>query len=163
MAANITLTTPTSTLPSCTLRPQEPLLPWVSDAILAVILPTIVYAVAGAFFQLLDSYELFSNHRIHPSEDELKRNHVTKRECLMVVLRYHAMQIAIGLALNYGAEPPMVGDEACKIRETAMMIRNYRNIIPYVLTILGIDARQLSIATAGTSSKLAQVIGGSIA
>ncbi|KAL8869315.1 MAG: hypothetical protein Q9174_004361 [Haloplaca sp. 1 TL-2023] len=163
MAANITTTTPGLTPPACTLRPQEPLLPWVSDAVLAVILPTIVYAVAGAFFQLLDSYELFSNHRIHPSEDELKRNHVTKWECLMVVVRYHTMQIIIGLALNYGTAPPMVGNEACKIHDAALLLRNYRNIIPYALTVLGIDARQLSIATAGTSSKLAQVIGGSIA
>ncbi|KAL8902069.1 MAG: hypothetical protein Q9207_004894 [Kuettlingeria erythrocarpa] len=146
--------------PTCLLTPQEPILPWISDNVLAIVLPTIVYAVVGAFFHILDTYQLFGSYRIHPSEDELKRNHLTRWECLRGVTRYHLMQISIGLALNYGAEPPMVGDEACKIYDAASMVRNARNIIPTLLNTLGINAKQLSHATKGASTTLAGIIGG---
>ncbi|KAL9600224.1 MAG: hypothetical protein Q9179_003290 [Wetmoreana sp. 5 TL-2023] len=159
MAANFT-TSPTSPSPACALHPQEPLLPWVSDNVLAIVLPTVVYAISGAFFHLLDTYELFGGYRIHPSEDELKRNHVTRWECFKAVVRYHVMQISIGLLLNYGNGPMMVGDEHCKIQEAASTIRSLRNLIPMALATLGINPKQLSIATAGTSTTLAQVIGG---
>ncbi|KAL8921722.1 MAG: hypothetical protein Q9172_003871 [Xanthocarpia lactea] len=161
MASNTTTGFSTSSTPTCALSPQASLLPWISDNVLAIILPTIVYAVAGAFFHLLDSYEIFSNHRIHPSDEELKRNHVTRWECFQAVLRYHFMQISIGLLLNYGNGPALVGDEACKIHDTAFAIRNVRNVVPIFLNTLGIDAKQLGIATLGTSTKFAQSVGGS--
>ncbi|KAI4277630.1 MAG: hypothetical protein L6R38_005413 [Xanthoria sp. 2 TBL-2021] len=131
------------------------------DNVLAIILPTIVYTVAGAFFHILDTYGLFSNHRIHPSEEELKRNHVTKWECLKSVVRYHIMQISIGLILDHGNGPAMIGDEACKPHSIALTIRNLRNIIPMLLTILGIDAKQLSLLTSSTSPTFAQFLAGS--
>ncbi|KAL8879022.1 MAG: hypothetical protein Q9198_003288 [Flavoplaca austrocitrina] len=161
MASNNTAGFRTSPSPTCTLLPQEPLLSGISDTVLAIVLPTIVYAVAGAFFHILDTYNLFSNHRIHPSEEELKRNHVTKWECLKVVVRYHIMQISIGLILNYGNEPAMIGDEACKTYDTALAIRSLRNIVPVLLATLGIDAKQLSQATSSTSPAFAQIIAGS--
>ncbi|KAL8909538.1 MAG: hypothetical protein Q9171_005017 [Xanthocarpia ochracea] len=160
MASNTTIFS-TSSTPICALSSQQSLLPWVSDNVLAIILPTTVYAVAGAFFHLLDSYRIFSNHRIHPSDEELKRNHVTRWECFQAVVRYHLMQISIGLLLNYGNGPALVGDEACKIHDTASAIRNVRNVVPMFLNALGIDAKQLSIATLGTSTKFAQFVSGS--
>ncbi|KAL8735108.1 MAG: hypothetical protein Q9166_000984 [cf. Caloplaca sp. 2 TL-2023] len=160
MAPNTTIIPPTSPSPSCTLLPQEPLLPWISDDVLAIILPTIVYAIAGAFFHLLDTYELFGNHKIHPTEDELKRNHVTRWECFKAVLRYHLMQISIGLLLNYGNGPTMLGDEACKIHKAAIAIQSLRNVVPMALTSIGINAKLLSIATQGTSTRLAHFIAG---
>ncbi|KAL9601432.1 MAG: hypothetical protein Q9219_002498 [cf. Caloplaca sp. 3 TL-2023] len=161
MAANTTTASlGASPSPVCLLTPQEPLLPFISDNVLAVILPTIVYAVASGFFHIFDVYGLFSRYRIHPSEDELKRNHVTRWQCFKVVVRYHVMQIAIGLFLSYGSGPMMVGDEACKIHDAAVFWRSTRNLIPMLLNTLGIDARKLSQATQGTSSTLASVIGG---
>ncbi|KAL9632287.1 MAG: hypothetical protein Q9204_003853 [Flavoplaca sp. TL-2023a] len=161
MASNNAAGFRTSPSPTCILLPQEPLLPGISDNVLAIVLPTIVYAVAGAFFHILDSYDLFPNHRIHPSEEELKRNHVTKWECLKVVVRYHIMQISIGLLLNYGNGPAMIGDEACKTYNTALAIRSLRNIVPILLATLGIDAKHLSLATSSISPAFAQIIAGS--
>ncbi|KAL8959297.1 MAG: hypothetical protein Q9193_003820, partial [Seirophora villosa] len=136
------------------------LLVTILDNVLAIVLPTIVYAVAGGFFHLLDTYELFGNYRIHPTEDELKRNRITRWECLKGVVRYHVIQISIGLLLNHGASPPMVGDEACRIHDAANMIHNARRIIPAILNTIGIDAKQLSHAAQGTSPTLASIIGG---
>ncbi|KAK3172879.1 hypothetical protein OEA41_006204 [Lepraria neglecta] len=162
MASNATAIFATPPTPSCKLVPQVPLLPFLSDNILATILPTIVYAIAAAFFHLLDTYNLFSYWRIHPSEDELKRNHVTRWQCLQTVIRYHVMQISIGLLLNYvgGNEPTMVGDESCRIQRAAGVISHARNLIPMTLAIVGIDAKKLGVAMKGTSAGLAQVLAG---
>ncbi len=160
MAANSTTTFPTPSTPSCTLVPQTPLLPWISDNVLAIILPTIVYAIAGGFFHLLDVHELFTKHRIHPSEDELKRNHVTKWQCLQTVIRYHVIQISIGLLLNIGSGPTMVGNESCQIQQVAGVISHARNLVPMALGVLGIDAKRLAVATKGTSAGLAQLLAG---
>ena len=160
MSPNMNSSFPIPPMPSCTLVPQAPLISSLSDNVLAVILPTIVYAIGGGFFHLLDTYNLFHDYRIHPSEEELKRNHVTKWQCLKTVVRYHIIQISIGLALSYGNGPTMVGDESCRVHHAAGMIRRARNIFPLVLSTLGIDAKRLASATESTSAGLAQVLAG---
>ena len=160
MAPNTTSTSTSITTPSCSLIPQAPLIHGISDNVLAIILPTIVYAVAGGFFHLLDVYKLFSRYRIHPSEDELKRNRVTRWQVLQVVVRYHVMQISIGLILNMGNGPPMVGDESCKVNRVASVISHTRGLIPMALAAIGVDAKGLANAIKGTSGGLAQVVAG---
>ena len=160
MAPNTTSTFASVATPSCTLVPQAPLIEGISDNVLSIVLPTIVYAVAGGFFHLLDVYNLFSKHRIHPSEDELKRNRVTKWQVLQAVVRYHIMQISIGLILNIGNGPPMVGDESCNINRIASVISRARNFVPMALAAIGIDAKGLANAIKGTSVGLAQVLAG---
>lgn len=160
MISNSTKDFHSSPAPLCILSAQPPLIPGIPDHVLAVVLPTIVYAVAGAFFHLLDTYGLFSSYRIHPSEAELKRNHVTKWQCLQGVVRYHVMQISIGLLLGYADGPPMVTDVACQIHRAATVISHARNVIPIALGLMGIDAKRIGIATEGMSGRLARVIGG---
>ena len=160
MQTNKTIPFPTPQSQSCTLVPQPSLIPGLSDNVLAIILPTIVYAIAGGFFHLLDIYDLFHDYRIHPSQDELKRNHVTKWQCLQTVVRYHVIQISIGLALNYGSGPTMVGCESYQVHRAAGMIRRARHLIPSALNAMGIDASRLAIATESTSAGLAQVLAG---
>ena len=160
MLYNATTSLPILPAPSCTLVPQAPLIPGLSDNVLAVILPTIVYAIAGGFFHLLDIYNLFNDYRIHPSDDDLKRNHVTKSQCLQNVVRYHVIQVSIGLALNYGNGPTMIGDEICKIHRAAKLLRRARNLIPLALNTIGIDASRLAVATASVSTGLSQVLAG---
>ena len=160
MHTNKTTPFPTPPSPSCTLVPQASLIPALSDNVLAILLPTIVYAIVGGFFHLLDIYNLFHDYRIHPSEDVLKRNHVTKWQCLRTVMRYHIIQISIGLALNYGTGPAMVGCESYQVHRAAGMIRRARHIIPSALNAMGIDANRLALATESTSAGLAQVLAG---
>ena len=160
MQTNKTASFPTPPFPSCTLVPQASLIPGLSDNVLAIILPTIVYAIAGGFFHLLDIYNLFDDYRIHPLEDEHKRNHVTKWQCLQNVVRYHIIQISIGLALNYGTGPTMVGCESYQVHRAAGMIRRATHIIPSALNAMGIDANRLAIATESRSEGLAQILAG---
>lgn len=160
MALNKTSTFASIATPSCTLVPQAPLIHGISDNVLAIVLPTIVYVIAGGFFHLLDVYNLFSQYRIHPSEDELKRNRVTKWQVLQAVVRYHVMQISIGLLLNMGNGPPMVGDKSCSINRIASVISHARNFIPMALTAIGVNPKGLANAIEGTSEGLAQVLAG---
>ena len=160
MVSNTTSTFASIATPSCTLVPQAPLIDGISDNVLAIVLPTIVYAVAGGVFHLLDVYNLFSQYRIHPSEDDLKRNRVTKWQVLQAVVRYHVMQISIGLLLNMGNEPPMVGNESCNINRIASVISLARNFVPMTLAAIGIDAKGLANALEGTSVALAQMLAG---
>ncbi len=155
MASYTTEAHPSPPSPSCTLVPQAQLLTYISDNTLAVILPTICYAVAGGFFHLLDVYEVFSNYRIHPSEDELKRNRVTKWQVLSKVTQYHVIQISLGLFLNRGSGPTMVGDEICQIHKVARLIKHTRVILPMILGILGIDAKRLAFVIQDTDARLA--------
>ena len=160
MAYNTTNTSGATSAPSCTLVPQTPLVDGISDNVLAILLPTIVYAFAGGFFHLLDVYNCFSQYRIHPTEDELKRNRATKWQVLQSVIRYHFMQISIGLLLNTGNKPTMVGDESCRIHHMAGMISHARKFIPMALATIGVDAEGLANAMKGTSAGLAQVLAG---
>lgn len=145
---------------SCTLRPQPSLLPFISDGHLSIVLPTVIYVISSAFFHLLDDYNLLNSYRIHPSEDVLKRNHVTRWQCLKQVAGYHVMQITIGLALSWGEGPTMVESEACGISSWAGRMRQTSNLLPMLLNVLGIDAKGLAGAVRGTSEGLAQVLTG---
>ncbi|KAL9123884.1 MAG: hypothetical protein Q9217_006731 [Psora testacea] len=147
---------------SCSLHPQPPLLPFISDEHLSIVLPTVVYIISSAFFHFLDAYNFLSSYRIHPSEDVLKRNHVTRWQCLKQVAGYHAMQITIGLALSWGEGPTMIESEACGIYNWAGRIRRLRNLVSMLLNILGIDAKGLAGAVRGISEGLAQVFTGDL-
>ena len=149
-----------SSSPSCTLVPQPPLIPGISDAVLSTFLPTVVYIIACGFFYWLDTQELFTQYRIHPTEEDLKRNHVSRLQCLQGVARYHLMQISIGLLLGYGAGPEMVGNKSCNVHRWAVRIRHARRLIPWVLAAIGIDAKGLAVATSGKSAALAQFLAG---
>ena len=158
MSSNSSTYLPITPAPACTLVPQASLISGIPDNVLAIRLPTIVYAVAGSFFHFFDTYQLFSSHRIHHSEDGLKRNRVTKWQCLQGVLRYHGMQTATGLLLSYGGSPVLVGDETCQIHLAASVTSRFQKLVPIALGILGIDAKRLRIATKDTSTWLAQTI-----
>ena len=147
--------------PTCSLAPQPPLIPGISDSTLATIGPTIVYAVSSGFFYWLGERDLLSQYRIHPSQEEQQRNHVSRYECLRGVVRYHIMSISIGLLLSYGGEPDMIGNERCDVYKWATRIRSARKIIPLMLGLLSIDAKRLAIATHLKSPRLAHLVAGS--
>ncbi|KAL9118476.1 MAG: hypothetical protein Q9187_004976, partial [Circinaria calcarea] len=149
-----------SSTPSCTPIPQPALISGISDAVLATVLPTVVYIVACGFFYWLDRQQLFTQYRIHPTEEDLKRNHVSRLECFQGVARYHLMQISIGLLLSYGAGPEMVANKSCDVHRWAGRVRHARTLVPWILASVGIDAKGLAFATSSKSATLAQFLAG---
>lgn len=149
-----------SSTPSCTLVPQPPLIPGISDAILSTFLPTVVYVIACTFFYWLDRQELFTQYRIHPTEEDLKRNHVSRFQCFQGVTRYHLMQISIGLLLSYGSGPDLIGNKSCDVYRWAVRVRHARRLIPWILGAVGVDAKGLALVTSSKSEGLAQFLAG---
>ena len=147
--------------PICTLTPRPALIPGVSDQVLGIILPTLVYIVASGFFYWLGEQDLLNQYRIHPSQEDLKRNHVSRPQCLRAVVRYHVMQIATGLLLSYGEGPELTGNHSCDVYRWAIRVRQAQRAIPWALALMGVDAKGLALAAYSKSAGLAQLFAGS--
>lgn len=132
--------------PSCVFASRPSLVSGVSDHVLGTFLPTLVYIVANAVFHVISKLDLLSRYRIHPTNDELRRNHVSRSRCLRGVIRYHIMQIALGLLLICGSETEKVGNHQCGVDEWAVTISRIRGVMSGILALAGIDACRLSLA-----------------
>lgn len=93
-----------------TVRPD--LLPFVSDAMLALVLPIIAYWTFSGFFALLDSVSYFDKFRLHTPEELTKRNRCTKTEVVRAVLIEHFLQTVAGIILMKVEGPQYTGHEA---------------------------------------------------
>lgn len=129
--------------PACTLYPRSSIIPGISDDTFGVILPTLVYIVGSVVFYFIDKLELFSDYRIHPPKEDLYRNRVSRLGCLLVVIRYHVMQIAVGLLLAWNNEPELVEIGGCEIYRWMGRVRKCLVVVPWTLTLLGLDIQGL--------------------
>ncbi|KAI9642956.1 Sphingolipid C4-hydroxylase sur2 [Ciborinia camelliae] len=129
--------------PSCTLHPRSSILPGIPDHTLGVVLPTLVYIAGSVVFYIFNELELFSNYRIHPFKDDLHRNRVSRLGCLLNVIRYHVMQIGIGLLLTYNNKPELVEMGGCEMYQWARRVRKCFMVVPWTLTLLGLDTQGL--------------------
>lgn len=141
--SNFTGTSTLSSAPSCALYPRSPMLSGISDHTLGVILPTLVYIIGSVVFYIVNELELFSSYRIHPPKEELHRNRVSKLDCLLVVIRYHVIQIAIGILLTYNNGPELVQIGECETYQWVRRVRKCLTVIPWALTLLGLDTQGL--------------------
>lgn len=94
-----------------TLTKKPDLISGIPDGITALIAPIVVYWSYSMFFHVIDVYELAEKYRIHPSEDELKRNKVTLHEVVRDVILQHIIQTIVGLVVFYFDPTPMTGYE----------------------------------------------------
>lgn len=143
--SNLTDSSSFSSSPSCVLYPRSPLLPGIPDHTLGVVLPTLVYIVGSIVFFIFNELEWFSSYRIHPFKDDLYRNRVSRFGCLLNVIRYHIIQIGIGLLLTRNNEPELVGMGACEIFSWAQRVRKCFMAVPLALKLLGLDTQGLAL------------------
>ena len=101
--ANVTL--PTPQLPAYSLRPVPPLLPWLSDFHLSLVLPVAAYWLMSLIFWYISVRDLFRQYRIHTPAEFKQRNRVSAREVLRSVLIQQAVQTALGLLIGYLTSP----------------------------------------------------------
>lgn len=158
--SNFTDTSTFSPAPSCALHPRSPLLSGMSDHTLGVILPTLVYIIGSVVFYIVNELELFSSYRIHPPKEELHRNRVSKLGCLLVVIRYHVIQIVIGILLTYNNEPELVEIGGCETYQWVRRVRKCLTVIPWALTLLGLDTQGL-ISKFGKTPLLSHILANS--
>jgi sphinganine C4-monooxygenase len=140
--ANITYELPP--LPDYTLTPQPPVLPWISDAHLALALPVIGYWAVSGFFHFIDVYDLFPQYRLHTPAEVLKRNPATRWEVFRDVIIQHIIQTIFGLLMNYFDEEAMIGKDDYNVAWYAQKIRLAQRGIPIILGAVGVNAAALS-------------------
>ncbi|KAL6946670.1 hypothetical protein ACO0RG_000830 [Hanseniaspora osmophila] len=83
----------------------------IPDGIFALIAPVVAYWTFSLFFHIIDTYEVFEQYRIHPSEEVLKRNKAGRIEVLCEVLFQHLIQSVVGYVFYYFDKPVLTGYE----------------------------------------------------
>ena len=131
-------------LPSYSLMPVPPLLPWISDFHLSLLLPVAAYWIMSLIFWFIDNKDLFSQYRLHTPEEFKQRNLVSAIEVLRSVLVQQAIQTGLGLLIGYLSDAgDFYGREAYDITVWAGRIHQAREVVPWILAPIGIDARTL--------------------
>ncbi|KAL8725015.1 MAG: hypothetical protein Q9181_006573 [Wetmoreana brouardii] len=131
-------------LPSYTLEPVPRLVPWISDFHLSLVLPVAAYWFMSFVFWYIDRRDWFSQYRIHTPEEFKQRNRVTVGEVLRSVLFQQAIQTALGLAIGYLMDAgDFRGREEYDVAVWAGRVHRARDVVPWILAVLGIDAKTL--------------------
>ena len=131
-------------LPSYTLKPVPRLVPWLSDFHLSLVLPVLAYWLMSLIFHLISTHNLFSKYRLHTPQEFKTRNRVTVGEVLRSIILQQAIQTALGLWLGYVLEAgDYYGKEEYDIAVWARRMHQVGDAIPYILAVVGIDARTL--------------------
>ncbi|KAL8735107.1 MAG: hypothetical protein Q9166_000983 [cf. Caloplaca sp. 2 TL-2023] len=133
-------------LPSYTLKPVPRLVPWLSDFHLSLLLPVTAYWFMSLIFWYIDKKDWFSQYRLHTPEEFKQRNRVTVGQVLRSILLQQAVQTTLGLVLGYVTDAgDLHGREEYDIVIWAGRIHRARDAVPWMLALLGIDAKTLGI------------------
>lgn len=124
--------------------PVPPLLPFISDAYLLLILPTIAYWAYGLLFYWIDQNGYLARYRLHTPAELLKRNRVPMSTVVYSILFYQLITTALGLWLMRNAAPDFGGREEDDIARWILRIREIGN---------GLDILQIALAKMTGASK----------
>lgn len=160
MAANDTLVTDLPPLPSYTLKPVTPLLPFIDDFYISLIAPIAAYWVMSLYFHLLDVYDLLPQYRLHTPAEILKRNHVSRYEVARDVILQQVIQTIVGATLGLTEAEPMAGKEDYDVAVWATRIRIAQRFLPTLLGALGLNATLMSKNVMGSYPMLAGALAG---
>jgi sphinganine C4-monooxygenase len=144
MAANSSTLHALPPLPEYTLTPLPPLLSFVSDKILVLIVPVVAYWTFSLFFHFIDENDLFAKYRLHTPAEMLKRNRVSVRDVVREVVIQHIIQTLTGWAAGFLDPDDMYGKEDYDVAVWATRIRLAQRVLPGVLSVLGFNAAGLA-------------------
>ncbi|KAL5426329.1 hypothetical protein PMIN04_002022 [Paraphaeosphaeria minitans] len=151
---------PLPPLPEYTLRPQPPLLSWISDEALAAALPVVAYWAVSLIYHLIDVYDLLNKYRLHTPAEVLKRNHVTRYEVFRDVIIQQIIQTFAALALSWYDEVAHIGKTDYDIAWYAQKLRLAQRAVPVVLSGVGLNSAALATKVAASQPDLAGVLRG---
>jgi sphinganine C4-monooxygenase len=167
MAANITVP-PSNTsamydlppLPSYTLSPIQPLISFIPDFYLTLILPIAAYWIVSLFFHYIDVYEIWPQYRLHTPAEILNRNHVSRYEVARDVIIQQIIQTFVGAVLGLTEPEEMMGKEDYDIARWAQRLRIAQRALPQLLGLLGLNAAAISKNVSGNHPMIAAVLAG---
>jgi len=131
---------PLPPLPTYTLTPLQPLLSWIPDLYLALVLPVAAYWITSFIFHIIDEYDLFPQYRLHTPVEVLKRNHVSRWDVFRDVIIQQVVQTVVGLAITIIEPEATIGQDDYNVATWAQRIRIAQRAIPTVLAFTGLDA-----------------------
>lgn len=127
-------------LPTYTQTPLPPLLPFISDKYLLLVLPVVVYWAYGLLFHWFNHKGLFPQYRIHTPAEFEQRNKVSTAEVVHNVATQQLLNLAFGIALM-SPEAEMRASEEYDIAVWATRLRGIQQIVAKLLAVAGIDAK----------------------
>ena len=129
-----------------TIKPLPPLLPFISDAHLLLLLPIVAYWAYGLLFYWIDQYDYLPQYRLHTPAEFLKRNRVPVSEVVTYVLKYQLLTTVIGVLLSGDADT--FGMEEYHVALWASRVNALGSLVPTaVLAYLGVSTELPSLST----------------
>jgi sphinganine C4-monooxygenase len=147
-------------LPSYTLEPVPPLIPFLSDFYLSLVLPIAAYWIVSLFFHYIDVHDVWPQYRLHTPAEILKRNHVSRYEVARDVIIQQIIQTIVGTIISLSEPEELVGKEDYDIALWARRIRIAQKALPQLLGILGLNAATISKNVAGSHPLIAGALAG---
>ncbi|KAJ5220578.1 uncharacterized protein N7469_009465 [Penicillium citrinum] len=146
-----------------TLSVRQPVLPPISDSLLALILPIVAYWALSGVYHFLDVNDYFAEYRLHTPAELSKRNRVTRWEVVRDVVLQQIIQTIAGYSVAYFDPIEMTGMDDYNVAVWAQRVRIAQRAIPTILTVLGVDAAGLanSVSKNGHSILAGALAGGS--
>lgn len=100
------------------------------DSTASVVVPVVTYWVVSAFYEAADYFDWFPAYRTFPSDEEKKRNTVSRWQTLRSVLTIHAVQTAFGFASIWMLPKPDVAPVWGGIGSVAYFGLGVKNYVP---------------------------------
>ncbi|CAG8950693.1 hypothetical protein HYFRA_00002903 [Hymenoscyphus fraxineus] len=147
-------------LPAYTLRPVEPLVSFIPDFYLSLILPIAAYWVLSMFFHVIDVYDIWPQYRLHTPAEILKRNHVSRYEVARDVIIQQVIQTATASLLALTEDPDMAGKQDYDVAQWATRLRIAQRALPKLLGWMGLNAAAISKNVSGSHPMIAGVLAG---
>lgn len=133
------------------LRPVLPLLPFLSDFHLALLLPIVVYWLTAFTFEWIDGRGYFLQYKLHTPAEELTQNPVSRYACVRRVIMNQVIQVLLGIAFGSITPPDLTGREAYDVAVWATRVRKGRAFGLSLLSITGVDARSFAVKVSDSS------------
>ncbi|TVY71474.1 Sphingolipid C4-hydroxylase [Lachnellula suecica] len=147
-------------LPSYTPSPVQPLVSFIPDFYLSLILPIAAYWLLSMFFHCIDSYDVWPQYRLHTPAEILKRNHVSRYEVARDVIIQQIIQTVVGAVLGFTEPEEVTGREDYDVARWATRLRIAQRALPKLLGLLGLNAAAISKNFSGSHPMLAGALAG---
>lgn len=158
--SNLSIASGFPPLPSYTLSPVKPIISFIPDFYLTLVVPVVVYWVFSLFFHFIDTYDIWPQYRIHTPEEILKRNRVSRYDVARDVIIQQIIQTIVAAILNILDPEQTTGREEYDIACWATRLRLAQRMLPQLLAFLGLNAASISKNVSHTYPNLAGVLAG---
>jgi sphinganine C4-monooxygenase len=147
-------------LPTYTLSPVQPLISFIPDFYLTLLLPIVAYWGMSMIFHYIDVYDIWPQYRLHTPAEILKRNHVSRYEVARDVIIQQIIQTVVGTVLGLTEPEEVTGREEYDVARWATRLRIAQRALPKLLGLLGLNAAAISKNFSGSHPMIAGALAG---